>query len=264
MSPRPPPRPALPSFLFEGRYLAESLLTRGETSEVFSGSDSWSGEQVAIRRLRADRLDRRTAFERMAERMFGMASARLVRAIAMGEDRVGLPFLVTELLVGRGAASLANVRWEVAAEITRQAAAVIAEMHLSGLHHGSLSVSSFFVAASNAGGSRVKLLDLGTGARGATAGGDVRALGVMLHGLLESDLAAVPRPLADAVARWLAPDADGATAAELAAELKKHLDAAAEEPERARPMPGPRVLPKSSVIMFDDGSPGADADPDDI
>ena len=172
---RPPPSPpaAPPTYLLEGRYLAEKLLAHGETAELFSGTDTWSGEHVAIRRLRADRPDRASAFRRMSERLFGTASARLLRAISIGEDRDGLPFLVTELLVGRDVGRLGRVRWEVA----------IAEMHLLGLHHGALRASTFFVAASSAGGSRVKLLDLGTGERTATAAKDVRALVAILHRL---------------------------------------------------------------------------------
>jgi hypothetical protein len=128
--------PTPPSYLLEGRYLAEKLVAHGDTADVFSGTDTWSGEIVAIRMLRADRRDRASAFRRMSERLFGTASAKLLRAMHIGEDRDGNPFLVTELLMGRDVERLGRVRWEVACEVTRQAAAAIAEMHISGLHHG--------------------------------------------------------------------------------------------------------------------------------
>ena len=149
MGDRPPP-PAPPSYLLEARYLAETHVARGETADVFAGTDTFSGEHVAVRRLRADRTERTAAFQRMSERLFGATSARLLRAIAMGEDRDGLPFLITDLLVGRDVQRLGQVRWEVACEVTRQCAAAVAEMHLLGLHHGDLRPSTFFVGASAA------------------------------------------------------------------------------------------------------------------
>lgn len=242
-----------PSYLLENRYLAESVIKRGRTSEVFAGSDTWSGELVTIRRLRADKPELRDAFLRKGERMFGMPSARLVRAIHMGEDRDGRPFLVTERLTGRGVEALGLVRWEVAFEITRQAAAVIAEMHLSGLIHGALEPTSFFVAASNAGGSRVKLLDLGTGKRGATVADDIRALAEILQTLLKGDVDAAPPVLLELyLPRWKAARGTEVTANEVAVELKALVDAGAEAPTSTRDVPGPRVLPKSSIIVFDE------------
>ncbi|MBS2018382.1 MAG: hypothetical protein JST00_36285 [Deltaproteobacteria bacterium] len=242
-----------PTYLLENRYLAESVIKRGRMSEVFAGSDTWSGELVTIRRLREDQMELRDTFLRKGERMFGMPSARLVRAIHMGEDRDGRPFLVTERLTGRGVEALGLVRWEVAGEITRQAAAVIAEMHLSGLIHGSLEPASFFVAASNAGGSRVKLLDLGTAKRGATVADDVRALADILQALLKGDADAAPPVLLELyLPRWKGARGSEVTANEMAVELKALVDASAEGPTSNRAVPGPRVLPKSSVIVFDE------------
>jgi len=242
-----------PTYLLENRYLAESAIKRGRSSEVFAGSDTWSGELVTIRRLRADKPELRDAFLRKGERMFGMPSARLVRAIHQGEDREGRPFLVTERLTGRGVEELGLVRWEVAAEIARQAAAVIAEMHLSGLVHGALEATSFFVAASNAGGSRVKLLDLGTGQRGVTVADDVRALADILQLLLKGDVDAAPPVILELyLPRWKGARGTEVTANEIAIELKALVDAGSEAPTSNRPMPGPRVLPKSSVIVFDE------------
>ncbi|MBX3191097.1 MAG: hypothetical protein KF819_29135 [Labilithrix sp.] len=271
MSSASPPPP--PSYLLEGRYLAEARIARGETADVFSGTDTWSGEQIAIRVLRADRKDREAQFRRMSERLFGAASARLLRAIHIGEDRDGLPFLVTERLAGRDVASLGRVRWEVACEITRQAAAVLAEMHLSGLHHGSLRATSLFVAASSAGGSRVKLLDLGVGDRSATAAKDVIALAGILHRLLvgrpplpakirgaqlKLNIAGMPPGVEEALGRWLAldPAGESITAGDVAAELKSIVDAGSDAAQAVSMPPGVdtgvRMLPKSSIIFFDE------------
>ena len=265
--PSPPDTPTPPSYLLEGRYLAEKLLAHGDTADVFSGTDTWSGELVAIRILRADRADRAPAFRRMSERLFGTASARLLRAIHIGEDRNGNPFLVTELLMGRDVERLGRVRWEVACEITRQAAAAVAEMHLQGLHHGALRASTFFVAAANAGGSRVKLLDLGTGDRTATAAKDVRALCAILHRLLVGrpplpakarparllvNVNGVPPGLEEALGRWLYVEGEEIGAIDIASELKAIIDAANSEFWSGGPpsSSGAHALPRPSRISL--------------
>ena len=152
----PPDSAGPPSYLLEKRYLAEEHLHRGDTADVFRGTDTWSGELVAVRVLREDRPELESVFRRRAERLFGFASSRVVRPIYLGETRDGRPLLVTELLVGRGADSFGRVRWEVACEIARQAMRALAEMHLHGLVHGDLRPSKIFVASSSAGGWRAR------------------------------------------------------------------------------------------------------------
>jgi hypothetical protein len=267
-----------PKYFLEGRYLAETPIAQGETSDVFSGSDTWSGERVAIHMVREDRPERETTFRRSAERLFGTTSARLVRAIALGDDKRGRPFLVTELLVGRNAEALRRVRWEVACEVTRQAAAGLAELSVLDIHHGSLTASKLFVANVSAGGSRVKLVDLGTGERGATAAKDVRALASILHRLLvgrpplpakarsgriKLEVRAVPPRLEDALEQWLDEEAEGLEPAEVASELKVLVDAASDiygsAGAAAVPVRGTHIIPRTSVIMVEDE---ADPDPD--
>jgi serine/threonine protein kinase len=272
---RPPPAP--PTYLLEGQYIAVEHLATGHTSEVFSGTDTWSGQLVAIRMLREDRRDKAAMFRRMAERLFGLASARIVRPLVVGDDRDGQPFLVTELLVGRGLSKVGKVRWEVGCEIVRQAALAVVEMHLNRLHHGALRDASFFVASSNEGGSRVKLLDLGTGDRAATEAGDVRALAGVLHRLLlgrpalpasarqagtslGATIPDAPPELEDLLLQWLVAGTElggPITAAELAGALRELLDPTREPDDRGRDsataLPAVIVLPKSSVRIDDDG-----------
>ena len=269
--------PEPPSYLLEARYLAERHVARGETADVFAGTDTYSGEHIAVRRLRADRLDRARAFQGMSERLFGMTSARLLRAIAMGEDRDGLPYLITELLVGRDVQRLGQVRWEVACEVTRQCAVAVAEMHVLSLFHGNLKASTFFVGATpngGAGGSRVKLLDLGIGDRHATARHDVRALVAILHrlllgtpplpasarGELRLTVAGIPPAFEQALARWLACDGEGLAAEQMATELLEIRDAAHGEfwsgntPSGDEPEPI-SVRPRSSMIILEGNDP---------
>ncbi len=270
-------RPTPPPYLLEGRYLAVEHLARGESSDVFSGTDTWSGELVAIRMLREDRLDRESTFRRMAERLFGLTSNRIVRAMVVGDDRHGRPFLVTELLVGRGLARVGRVRWEVGCEIVRQAALAVAEMHLNGLFHGALRDASFFVASSSEAGTRVKLLDLGTGDRSANEAKDVRALAGILFRLLVgrpplppsaraggtslgAQLPDAPEELEELLVRWLATGTglvESTTAADMATALRELLDPTNDPALRGRDsatsLPEPIVLPKSSVRIDDEG-----------
>lgn len=223
-----------PSYLLESRYLATECVAVGETCEVFSGTDTWSGELVCVRMLRRDRPERAAMFARRCERLFGLTSSRFVRAMHYGDDRTGRPFLVTELLVGRGVEKLKKVRWEVATEVTRQCALAINEMHLHGLAHGDVRPSSFFVAASNEGGRRVKLLDLGAGDRTATPSKDRRAIAGLLHRLVTGfdapadpssmTLDQIPPVLAENLATWLYADEDGATLGDVANVLRELLD----------------------------------------
>jgi len=265
----PPPAPTAPSYLLEGRYLGVDFIGRGELADVFSGTDTWSGELVAVHRLRVDRGGQRAAFRRRAERLFGLTSARVVRAIATGDDRDGNPYLITELLIGRAVDKLVRVRWEVACEITRLAALAVAEMHVNGLQHGALVARSFFVASSSDGGPRVKLLDLGVGDRTATAAKDRRALAAILHRMLLGTpplpvKAGAPPPvvrLADApdelgvwLGQWLAAPDDDPTASptEIAAALRKLLDPEGERIDGDResaPMPELLVFPKNYVKL---------------
>lgn len=263
--------PAPPGYLLEGRYLAESLIARGPTANIFRGTDTWSGELVAIRCLRPDREDVEPRFRRRAERLFGLTSPRFLRAIHLGDDREGRPFLVTELLFGRGVQTLGRVRWEVGCEIGRQAARALAEMHIHGLHHGDLRPSTLFVVASAEGGSRVKLLDLGIGDRFATEGKDIRALAGVLHALLTGApplpgrtpqtglgfaVPDAPPALVGQLVGWLhvADRAPGTTAAEMAEVLGSWVSEATDV-ERTAPRPSAPsidiiVLPKSAAAVF--------------
>lgn len=225
--------PELPTSMFEGRYLAESAIARGSTADVFAGTDTWSGEKVAIRRLRPDRPNREGMFRRKAERMFGTTSSRLVRVMHMGDDRTGLPYLVTELLVGRSADSLGKVRWEVACEVVRQAATALTELAVLERFHGSLEASTLFVETRPVGGSRVKLLDLGSGHRGVTPWMDAQALARILRYLVSEseeqyDITGSPARLAPLVEEWMTTET--ATAADIATELKSILDGSQELP----------------------------------
>jgi len=241
-------------------------LARGETSNVFAGSDTWTGEHVAVRILRGDKADMARTFRVMAERLFGLTSARVVRAMHTSDDRLNRPYLVTELLVGRGIQTLGRVRWEVACELSRHAALALRDMHLQGLSHGTISARSFFVASSAEGSSaRVKLLDLGVGTRGATARKDLVALAGVLHALLTGEpphrfgiiprIPNAPPELPKALEGWLqAEELDTPlTAVEMAKGLRTIVDPTGEDLKPADPHPaatGEIVLPKLSRIVF--------------
>jgi serine/threonine protein kinase len=269
----PPDSAVPPSYLLEKRYLAEEHLHRGDTADLFRGTDTWSGELVAIRVLREDRPERESIFRRRAERLFGLASARIVRPIHLGELRDGRPFLVTELLVGRGAETFGRVRWEVACEIARQAMRAVAEMHLHGLVHGDLRPSKIFVASSSAGGSRVKLLDLGIGGRDASEEQDVLALIGILYRFLTGtewtpDSAAsseaptfreAPPRLEELLHAWLVAEREGPlTASDVASGLHEIVTYASGQFIIPRPSRTSfeLVAPPGAVRVFSTDGPG--------
>jgi serine/threonine protein kinase len=249
-----PRRSTPPPYLLDGRYLATESIGHGEMSEVFAGTDTWSGESVAVRCLRPDRLELARAFRRKSERLFGYTSARVVRALHAGDDPAGRPYLVTERLVGRGAEQLGKVRWEVACELVRHGALALSELHLNGLHHGAIKTSTLFVASSADCGVRVKLLDLGQGERGITAANDRCALAKALHVMLTGNAAEegdflrlpdAPPELAWDLERWLEAGEDGATLSEMAAALRALVDPS-EEHSPSHPIGELLVFPKSS------------------
>jgi len=141
---------------------------------------------------------------------------------------------------------------------------------LLGLHHGDLRPSTFFVGASAAGGSRVKLLDLGTGERTATAVKDVRALVAILHRLLigrpplplqartplKLNVTGVPPALEQSLGRWLATDGEGFTADEMATDLLEIRNASHGEfwsgaqSESQQRKASVTVQPRSSMIIL--------------
>ncbi len=263
--PSPPP-----SSLLEGRYLALDPIGLGEMSDVYRGTDTWSGELVAIRILRADRPQHEVKFRRTAERLFGLPSSRFVRAIHLGDDRENRPFLVTELLIGRGVQTIGRVRWEVACEIARHGALALSEMHLHELFHGELHPASLFVGSGAEGGTRVKLLDLGSADRTATAAKDRRALARILHRLLTGADAALasrvsstetspirlaslpdaPPELEEHLQEWLEGDKE-IPLLTIAHVLRAMLDPEGEQglDRPSAPMPALLVFPKHSVMV---------------
>jgi serine/threonine protein kinase len=243
--------------------LAVEHVGRGEVSDVFSGTDTWTGELVAVRRLRDDRRHMSAEFRRMAERMFGLTSARFLRPIATGDDHDQRPYLVTELLFGRSVADFKRVRWEVGCEIARLGSLAVAELHMHGLLHGSLRPSRFFVTSKSEGNQRVKLLDLGSGDRAATAAKDRWALAAILFQLLMGRppipagagaervlLESAPPIVAQHLSDWLAPDAT-ATPADMAAALRELLDPTGAETGDRESVPIGELLvfPKSFIRL---------------
>ncbi len=57
-----------PTYLLEGRYLAESLLAQGETTDVFKGKDTWLDWKALNDTLKEDsKKPEKSAEEKEAE-----------------------------------------------------------------------------------------------------------------------------------------------------------------------------------------------------
>ena len=112
----------------------------------------------------------------------------------------------------------------------------------------------------------MKLLDLGTGDRTATAAKDLSALATMLHRLLVGtppmpagqrptrllmNVPGAPPLLEESLVRWLDADGEGISATEIATTLKLVIDATSTEFWSGAPTSGPHVpVPRTSMIVL--------------
>jgi eukaryotic-like serine/threonine-protein kinase len=217
------------------RYRLDEESSRGPVTTVWRGWDESKSRQVAVKMVRAARLDDALFCARFLEAA-GVAARlshpAIVAVYDVGEapDGTGrsVPYLVMEFLHGQDLAKrLAKgpLPWREAIAVLTRVASAVAHAHAQGIAHEGLKPSNVFLASGGA-----KVLDFGSArALGGPAkdavSADVNALGLLLRetlsgkpgGRLPAD---VPPPVAEICARCLSPDPRvRPTAAEVAAKL---------------------------------------------
>ena len=146
-----------------GRYVLEERIGRGGMGEVWRGTDSVLGRQVAIKLI-----DLRTVpdesgaarFEREAQAIASLSSPHAVALYDFGVSEDGTFYYVMELLPGPSLAeriAAGPVPVDEVVEVGRQVAAALEAAHARGLVHRDIKPGNIAYAADG----RVRVLDFG-------------------------------------------------------------------------------------------------------
>lgn len=149
-----------------GRYELQSLIGTGGMGAVYQGLDRQNGRQVAIKRLRKDRLGDELLARRLlreAENASKIGHPAIVEVLATGSDENDHFFLVLELLEGedlsaaiRGGTLTLGELWRITIEVLDALAAA----HDAGIVHRDIKPENVFLVGQGLQ-RRVKLLDFG-------------------------------------------------------------------------------------------------------
>ncbi len=148
-----------------GDFVLDAVLGEGAMGIVFRGHPARGGAPVALKFLRGEALDRpdlRKRFDREARALAELRHPNVLGVVALGVD-LEIPYLVTELLVGRTLESLlVETRLEPARAlaIADQLLAGLGCAHAHGIIHRDVKPENVFLAT-NDGLERVKLIDFG-------------------------------------------------------------------------------------------------------
>jgi serine/threonine-protein kinase len=153
--------------LLAGRYKLVGILGEGGMGVVYEATHVDIGKRVAIKVLsKAEREGEATArFLREARATSAIESEHIVQVFDVGEDLdLGL-YRVMELLKGEDLAKHVHARGsfgaETAAGITVQLCHALERAHEAGIVHRDLKPENVFLARTDGGALKVKLVDLG-------------------------------------------------------------------------------------------------------
>jgi serine/threonine protein kinase len=150
-----------------GDYVLLEPLGEGGMGQVFKARHRRLGHVVALKTIRADRLNHPQALRRFRREMEAagqLEHPNIVRALDAGEDD-GTLYFAMEYLAGIDLGRLVLHRGPLpvgpACEYIRQAALGLQHAHERGLVHRDIKPSNLFLAWADGGPGTIKLLDLG-------------------------------------------------------------------------------------------------------
>src|SRR5258706_3338772 len=144
-----------------GRYVDLALLGQGGLGAVYRGRDPDLDRPVAIKVVLDANPDFVERFRREAKAVARLAHANIVQVYDFGQDEVGHPYFVMELVSGRALDQLVVERGRFSAaevaSVLAQAAAGLQAAHDAGIVHRDIKPSNLILDEKG----KVKLVDFG-------------------------------------------------------------------------------------------------------
>ncbi len=161
-----------PGTMFAARYKIGALLGKGGMGAVYAATDEVSGEEVAIKIIRSDRVQGEKALRRLIEEGTTARSIRHPNVIAVHtvELNDGQPFIVMEKLQGKSLRAWhreqlqarRDVPFKVAARIIAEILDGLSAAHARGIVHRDMKPENvFIIGAPTAERAEVRILDFG-------------------------------------------------------------------------------------------------------
>jgi serine/threonine-protein kinase len=152
--------------VLDERYRIDSMLGRGAIGAVYLATDLQSGQQVALKQWRAERVtdQARGRFVREATALQTLDHPGIVKVLGHGLTE-GVPYVVLEYLEGETVEAMITpgkaLEPVLALEIVRQALKAVAYAHKHDVVHRDLKPENLFVRRDQSGALHVKVLDYG-------------------------------------------------------------------------------------------------------
>ena len=152
--------------LLDERYRIDATLGKGAIGAVYRATDQQTGQQVALKQWREERLTEQTRgrFVREAAALQTLDHPGIVQVLGHGVTD-GVPYVVLEYLDGQTVEAMISdgkpLAPELALEIVHQALSAVAYAHKMDVVHRDLKPENLFVRRGEDGSLKVKVLDYG-------------------------------------------------------------------------------------------------------
>jgi len=150
-----------------GRYQVGRLLGRGGMGEVYVATQADSGQRVALKLMRSDRVADPASLRRLlreAQALSRIDSPYVARVVDIGGIEEGLPYIAMEFIEGRSLASLLRQRDRLALDevraLVRDVARGLQDVHRAGVVHRDLKPQNVVLAQAE-GAAHWKIVDFG-------------------------------------------------------------------------------------------------------